>query len=363
MKKPSLFKLSPESVSRLEAATAFYGRLGHKATKTDLVEKAIQTLATNEDELADGQRSQKSKPLPPLLSAYRAWIGGDRLTRSQLLMLAQAAHKVFRQHRGMYNREYVADMLRAAKAVIGLRPSRVLAGDVSGLDSQYLSNLYVRKETVAGSIEATIEQVMGPSFAGPADLPLRVLVGALRDEPSCDENDLNAVVAPYLTSLFRLAIRCNWVDTGQQFWDPERPEPSNGDYWAGLYQSSRLQCGPFELDWGADHKTAGIMLEDIERGIGVEFRSFPALTDFLCLAQNLRQGGEGGDRADIRLEKNSPLMDAEGAMLVVGLDVRRMRLRLDDAQLEFLLSLVGMLVSDKKFMAKYSELCLVYGDI
>lgn len=83
-----MFKLSAEAVRHLEAALAFFGDRGHKTNKTELVESAILTLPTTEQQIHDKHRGEKAQPVPPLLSAFRQWKKGELLNRSQLLFLA-----------------------------------------------------------------------------------------------------------------------------------------------------------------------------------------------------------------------------------------------------------------------------------
>lgn len=356
-----------EAVGHLDAAIAYFKNAGHKATKTDLVERAIFTIPTNDDQQKEGRRSDRSKPVPPLLSAFRAWQNGQALSRSQMLFLAEAAHAGIKQQQGFYNHEYVADLLRAFKAVLTVKPKTSFSEQTNSLTSYYLSNLVEKREGgLEASLNASITRIMEPTFAGSPDFPARNLVVALRDEPPLDENKLNSELAPYLNTIFRLAIRQNWVETGNLFLDPDQPEPASAQYWSEIHKSRQFEADQFTLNWNADHKTAGAMLfcraDDL--GFTIELRSFPALCDFFALVKNLLQGGPGGSRGDITLEKNPGFGEPEGcAQLVVGREMARVSFRLNENHLRSLLELGRAALSDKDVATASERLYRVYGDI
>ena len=367
MKKPSLFKLSMEAVGHLDAAIAYFKNAGHKATKTDLVERAIFTIPTNDDQQNEGRRSDRSKPVPPLLSAFRSWRNGQPLSRSQMLFLSEAAHAAIKQNQGFYNHEYVADLLRAFKAVLTVKPKARFSEETNSLTSYYLSNLVEKREGgLDASLNATITRIMEPTFAGSADFPARNLVVALRDEPPLDENKLNSELAPYLNTIFKLAIRQNWVETGNLFLDPDQAEPSGSEYWSKIHKSKHFEIDQFSLNWNADHKTAGGMLSSRTDSLNftIELRSFPALCDFFALIQNLSRGGPGGTREGITLEKNPGLGEPEGgAQLVIGREMARVSFWLSENQLQALLELGRLVLSDSEVTSASDRLCWVYGDI
>lgn len=367
MKKPSLFKLSMEAIGHLDAAIAYFKNAGHKATKTDLVERAIFTIPTNSDQQKEGQRGERSKPVPPLLSAFRAWRKGQPLSRSQMLFLAEAAHAAIKQHQGAYNHEYAADLLRAFKAVLTVKPKTSFSHQTNSLTSYYLSNLVEKREGgLEPSVNASITRIMEPTFAGSIDFPARNLVVALRDEPPLDEDRLNSELAPYLSTIFQLAIRQNWIETGNLFLDPDQAEPTNSQYWSEIHKSKKFEVNQFTLTLNADHKTAGATLSSDtgNMSFSVELRSFPVLSDFFALLQNIYQGGPGGSRGDITLEKNPGLGEPEdGSLMIIGKGMARALFWLNENQLKSLLELGRSASTDTGTVSALEPLTWIYGDI
>tara|TARA_R110001592_G_scaffold333666_1_gene617541 strand:+ start:63 stop:1160 length:1098 start_codon:yes stop_codon:yes gene_type:complete len=365
MKTPSFFKLNTSAARRLEAAQAYSERLGQKMTKTDLVERAIQMLATSDDEVR-GITTSREQPVPPLLQTYRDWKAGNRISRIQYLQLAQSAHVSYKRHAGMINSKYLIDMLQAAHAIVALRKPDNIAYDLESLDSHYRSCLYEKRATILDSFSATIERVQQVDFGAAPELPLRVLVSALRDEPPTDEFALDDAFKPYQESLFRLAIRGYWVETSKLFVDPDLAEqPSPSRYWSDCNVSKDFAHQDFRLEWGADHSSTGLR---VKAGLGAlptfyEFRTFIDVTDFLCLATNLALGGSGGERGALVFAKG---LDGESRSYVdfrVGQGGSRMGLRLNNEALKGLLECVSALVADEDFVARYKVLAEIYGDI
>lgn len=365
MKTPSFFKLNTSAVSRLEAAQAYSERLGQKMTKTDLVERAIQMLATSDDEVR-GKTASREQPVPPLLQAYRSWKAGARLSRSQYLQLAQSAHVSYKRHVGMINAKYLADMLRATHAVISLRKPQSIAYDLESLDSHYRSCLFEKRANILDSFAATIDRVMQVDFGAVPELPIRALVSALRDEPPVDEAALDEAFKPYLDSLFRLAIRSYWFETGKQFIDSDLVgQLTPSQYWSDCYISKDFVHQEFRLEWGADHTTTGLVVKmNIQELSAVyEFRSFIDVTDFLCLAKSLTLGGSGGERGALVFAKG---LDDGGGSCVdfrVGQGSSRMGFKLSNKALDGLLGCTNALIADDVFSERYKLLAETYGDI
>ena len=364
MKTPSFFKLAASTVARLEAAQAYSERLGQKMTKTDLVERAIQMLATSDDEVR-GKSAFREQPVPPLLQAYRAWKVEDVLTRGQYLHLAQSAHTLYKRHSGLINPKYLVDVIKAAQAVVGLRRQKSVVFDYEQLDSYYYGCLYERRSTLSDSFAASIERVQQTDFAAAAELPVRVLVAALRDEPPVDDRLLNNALQPFHESLFRLAIRCYWLETGKHFLDPDVDEPSPANYWADYYRSKDFGSQDLRLEWGADHRTTGLKLkaEVGESAAVYEFHTFIDVTDFLCLSNNLILGGPGGERGALLFARSSDLDCDDRVEFKVGLRGSRMGFKLSNLALRSVLDCVTELQSDDDFVVSYKSLAEIYGDV
>ncbi len=333
-------------------------------TKTDLVERAIQMLATSDDEVR-GKTVSREQPVPPLLQAYRSWKAGEILTRGQYLQLAQSVHTGYKRHAGLINTRYLIDMLKATQAIVALRRPQNIAYDLEQLDSHYCSCLYEKRATLSDSFSATIERVQQIDFGAIPEIPVRALVSALRDEPPVDDRLLDEALRPYQESLFRLAIRGYWIETGKQFLDPDVAEPSPSRYWADCYVSKDFAHQDFRLEWGADHNTSGLMVRaDLQESSAVyEFRSFVDVTDFLCLSNNLILGGSGGERGGLFFAKVLDMPAENCVEFKVSNGGSRMGFRLSDRALKGLLTCVTALESDDVFAERYKLLAEIYGDV
>jgi len=367
MKTPSFFKLSTEAAKHLEAALVFFGRSGHKTNKTELVERSIFTLPTSEEQVRDSQRADRAKPVPPLLAAFRDWQSGKNLTRSQLLHLAEEAYEGVRRHRGFYRHELIADMLRAFKAVRGLRHANARTPDLDGLDEYYLENLVEKRSGgLLPSVEATIGLILDPYFSGSPDYPCRNLHAALRDEPPLETATLNRVLLPYLPTIFRLAIRRHCIETGNLFTDPEARQPPPSEYWKKIHKSGAIVQGAWKLNWGRDHSTSGgtLTIETDKGEISLELRSFPVFWDLFYLIENVVDGGPGGTRGEFTFERNREALSNEGGVsLAVGQKLGRASFALNSEMTVDLLKLAECVFSESELTDVRNSLCWIHGDI
>lgn len=364
MKTPAFFKFSASTTARLEDAQAFSESRGRKMTKTELVERAIQMLATSEGDIHGGQLHRK-EPLPMLMQAFSDWKAGSVLSREQYLHLSQYAHAIYKRHHGLFNKTYLIDLLMAARSIIALRTTSALAHNVDALDRYYTGCLYERRAQIMDSFTATIECIKGVDFVGSPELPARTLMTALRDEPPIDEQKLHEALAPFRESLFRLAIRNYLLDTGKTFDLPtQQQEQSTISYWGDSYYAKDLAEGNIQLEVSASLTTFGLILKDLSTSsVMLKCSSFIDVGDFLCLANNLSDGGFGGNRGCMLFEKATGAEEGFCADLSVICDGKSLGYMLTDNSLKALFSCVSSLISDEKFISRYALLAQLYGDV
>lgn len=275
-------------------------------------------------------------------------------------------HDAYRLHNGYYNHELFADCLRIFKAIRALRPNQFRAQDPEGLDAYYKGNLVEKSGDLFSSIEASITRFLDPKFAGSTDFPLRNLQVALRDEPALDPIGLGKAAAPYLPSLFKLAIRNHFKKSGNLFVDPDTPNPKPEQYWSEVYQSNTVSEGSFALQWGRDHTTAGLTITIRSTTVETDIvcRSYPAMMDWLYLIENTLLGGTGGSRGDFTFELNTGFTaKTGGAFVTIGKDSGYSKLWLPETLLTELQNATSAMLSDPKINDAKNQLCWIYGDI
>lgn len=336
-KNSKTFKFKSIASERLEASVAFLKSRGYDFNLTTLLEKKIEELPTNDQEL-EAIKEGAQAPLDPLLRIYARLKLVQSISRTDLEFLAVQAREAIKGRQGDLVFQPLLLAMHDAFSKTWETAGNKASPQRDGFDSYYKGNLVRQKQDLEESIKESRQVFVDPSFRGSPEFPCRNLAFAASKEPFLDLKKVTLEARFELETILKGAIRNRYSKTQETFQPQVDGEPECGEYFEKHSKTETLSAGIFRLDVLWDHSTAG---GELTLNLGkyqpiIRCSNFIVLLDLMLVLQNIGLGGPGGSRGPFVIEKNSDWSGSAGAIFQYKCPGSHIRLSLSDEDLKSL---------------------------
>lgn len=361
-KNAKSFKFKTIASQRLEASVAFLKSKGYDFNLTTLLEKKIEELPTNDQEL-EAMKEAAQQPLNPLFKIYAQLKLAQPLSRSDLELLAVEGREAVknRQDELVFQPLLLAmhDVFSTAWKTAGNKSSP----QRDGFDSYYKGNLVRQRQGLEESIIESRHVFVDPSFRGSPEFPCRNLAYAARREPFLDLRKITSEARFALETILKAAIRNQYTKTQETFQAQVDDEPDCATYFEKHSKTETLSAGIFRLDVLWDHSTAG---GELTLNLGkhqpiIRCGNFIVLLDLMLLLQNIASGGPGGSRGPFLIETNSYWSGPTGATFQYKCSGSHIRFSLSDEDLNSLKTISDSFWETPGVFQRLDHLTWMYG--